>query len=408
MAWYNPWGKSKQQKQIEQSQKERAALKKKYGESASFRQDNPANQQLQIEKGVDSKKLGSFTRKEEINFHKAIHGQGTGLPYKQNQQNVDYKAQEIEEFRRAFEWQRTRDENLLDRPPLKPEKKVEPITLRYPSGTIDGTQDFIQFSPFTYRRQKWSDNYYATDAPVLSRPSGLVTKDSNQLKGVPLGTITLPIPAQIGDNNSTSWKSGNMNFMQERGLGAASAMIEGEGKRAGQEINKLIEGVTGGLVKNYLATQAVNSLGGNLSLGSVMARQSGQVINPNMELLFDGPSLRQFSFTFKFTPRFQEEAQDVKKIMRAFKKNMAPKGKATNFLKTPNIFQISYIGKASEYLNRFKVCALQNVTINYTADGTFATYDDGSPIASTMTLQFQELTPIYEEDYDETIGGVGY
>ena len=88
--------------------------------------------------------------------------------------------------------------------------------------------------------------------------------------------------------------------MQERGLGAASAMIEGEGKRAGQEINKLIEGVTGGLVKNYLATQAVNSLGGNLSLGSVMARQSGQVINPNMELLFDGPSLRQFSFIFKF------------------------------------------------------------------------------------------------------------
>ena len=97
--------------------------------------------------------------------------------------------------------------------------------------------------------------------------------------------------------------------------------------------------------------------------------------------------------------------------MRAFKKNMAPKGKATNFLKTPNIFQISYIGKASEYLNRFKVCALQNVTINYTGDGTFATYKDGAPISSSMTLQFQELTPVYNEDYagyDDNTDGVGY
>jgi len=90
---------------------------------------------------------------------------------------------------------------------------------------------------------------------------------------------------------------------------------------------------------------------------------------------------------------------------------MAPKGGGTNFLKTPNIFEIQYVGKASDYLNRIKLCALKNVTMNYTADGTFTTYNDGSPISMNMTLQFGELTPIFNEDYesyDNTDDGVGY
>ena len=144
---------------------------------------------------------------------------------------------------------------------------------------------------------------------------------------------------------------------------------------------------------------------------SVLARGSGTILNPNMELLFNGPSLRQFSFAFKFTPRFQKEAQTVRTIMKAFKRNMAPKGAGGDFLKTPNIFEIQYKGKANQYLNRIKMCALQNVSVNYTGDGTFATYQDGAPISSVMTLQFQELTPVYNEDYEDYItgtDGVGY
>ena len=206
-----------------------------------------------------------------------------------------------------------------------------------------------------------------------------------------------------------------MNFLQEGGLSVAGSLMNLDAKEAGNSINQMISGITGGgnknLVQNYFATQALNQIGGNLSLDQVLARSSGSVINPNMELLFKGPSLRNFGFQFKFTPRFKKEAETVRTIIKAFKRNMAPKGSGGAFLKTPNIFEIQYEGKARNYLNRIKLCALTNVQMNYTGDGTWATYNDGSPISMNMTLAFRELTPVYNEDYEaygDESDGVGY
>jgi len=275
-----------------------------------------------------------------------------------------------------------------------------PPNLRYPYSTIDDTQDFIKFSIFNYKR-----------SGVVTRGS-TVGEEQEKLKADALGSIILPIPAQLTDSNSANWKSGNMNFLQESGLQGAGNLMSGNLAGAGGEINKAVDQIKdSGLMKEYFAVQALNSLGGNMSVESVLARSQGQVINPNMELLFSGPNLRQFSFQFKFTPRFQKEAEGVRTIMKAFKRNMAPKGAGGTMLKTPNIFEIQYIGKARQYLNRIKMCALQNVAINFTGDGTFTTYKDGSPISSMMTLQFQELTPVYNEDYgsyDDNSDGVGY
>ena len=43
-----------------------------------------------------------------------------------------------------------------------------------------------------------------------------------------------------------------------------------------------------------------------------------------MELLFSDVTIRNFRFQFKFTPRNEKEAEQVKLIIRAFKRNMAP------------------------------------------------------------------------------------
>ena len=102
----------------------------------------------------------------------------------------------------------------------------------------------------------------------------------------------------------------------------------------------------------------------NVTVNQLLARGNGEVINPNMELLFGGPTLRNFRFNFKLTPRNEKEAEQVKLIIRAFKRNMAPQAQGgtldsgTWFLKTPNVFKLRYRSGRTDhpFLHRFKQC----------------------------------------------------
>ena len=163
----------------------------------------------------------------------------------------------------------------------------------------------------------------------------------------------------------------------------------------------------------------ISALGGNVSYESILSRATGQILNPNLELLFQGSNIRSFPFTFDFAPRDRREAQEVKNIIRAFKQSMVPRTDASGgpiangiFIKSPKVFLISYKSgnRAHPFLNRFKACALLDMNISYTGSGTYATYQDGTPVHMQVSLTFKELNPIYAEDYDTDEGqiGVGY
>jgi hypothetical protein len=121
-------------------------------------------------------------------------------------------------------------------------------------------------------------------------------------------------------------------------------------------------------------------------------------------------SLRNgFSFSFDMVPRSKRESDEIKDIIRFFKsESAAQKGAASGdasglFLKSPSVFRLRYMsgGKDHPFLNQFKICALNAMSVDYTASGTYATYSDATPVHMQMTLTFQELTPIYREDYIE-------
>jgi len=152
-------------------------------------------------------------------------------------------------------------------------------------------------------------------------------------------------------------------------------------------------------VRTYLAGQGIG-------INNLQSRLLGQVLNPNLELLFQGPQLRPFNFTFKMSARGLDEAKEIKDIIRYFKKNMAVKRDKFLFLKAPNVFKIQYQygnGNPHKSLNLIKMCALTNCSVDYTPLGSYMTYDDEDKtmVAYTMSLQFQELTPIYDSDYEE-------
>jgi hypothetical protein len=113
------------------------------------------------------------------------------------------------------------------------------------------------------------------------------------------------------------------------------------------------------------------------------------------------------------SPRSKEEARNVKRIIRMFKQGSAPRklnsqsgaGAASVFLGTPNVFKLSYKtgNKEISGLNKFKICALVNMSVVYAPDGQWSAYAEGQPVSIQMSLNFQEIEPVYESDYQEGI-----
>ena len=153
-----------------------------------------------------------------------------------------------------------------------------------------------------------------------------------------------------------------------------------------------------------LAGEAVGLIGGNVSGSQLVSRATGQVFNPNLELLFEGVNIRSFPFSFEFFPRNPKEADQVKRIIRTFKKSMSARktGTADIFIKAPDVFQLTFMkgGSKHPFLNRFLPMALTNMNLSYTGSNTYSTFYDGTPTHMKLDLTFKELNPIYFEDYE--------
>ena len=326
-------------------------------------------------------------------------------------------------------------------------RKKQGGVLRYPSELLTEHADYLQIDIERYEaigssyvnRSGGNDRYVAGN--IVTNRAGRTT--STRLSRKPLinaGTILLPIPAQLQDSNNVVYGDSKLN-----GLAAAGVQAVGDAMAtAGQQIatggigavdltkeaetfsNELRDGLGGNaalstaadLITKKLAAEAVNIFGANVTPNQLLARGNGEILNPNMELLFSDVTIRNFRFSFKLTPRNKKEAEQVKLIIRAFKRNMAPQaqGGVTNgsqfFLRTPNIFKLRYRSgnKDHPFLHKFKQCFLTDMQTTYTADGVYSTYEDGTPVSMQMDLSFKELQPIYDIDYDAKPGNraVGY
>ena len=242
-----------------------------------------------------------------------------------------------------------------------------------------------------------------------------------------LATIYLPVSGNISDSNNVDYNSNSLNFLQGFAIQTLSDAVKGKvGGDIGQDISDAF-GKIGeqnlpirNLVGDFAAATALKGLAGQ-SVNNIQSRFSGQILNPNMELLFNGPKLRNFQFQYRLTPRERDESIRIKHIITAIKRHMAPKrGKNGGFfLGTPDFFRLQYLYKNQnhKFLNKFKDCALIGFDVNYAPEGTYATYPDGGMHSYLMTMRFAELDPIYFEDYEQSdlndpigtsFGGIGF
>ena len=283
-----------------------------------------------------------------------------------------------------------------------------PVTLRR------GSQDRLQIDVRQLQNRR------------LRNSQSLTVADRNLGKSI--GRVFLPIPAGIQDFNGVSFQSGSLNPIE---LAAAQTALTGvtEGLDAlTDEVSSLVRGALGTRgrtadLREAIATYFVGQATG-IGARGIFTRTVNAVVNPNLELLFTGPTLRPFNFTFKMSPRDKGESIVVKKIIRLFKQSSAVQTTPSGlFLKSPDAYTIKYLTKGSrsigsattpegldsfddthDFLPKIKNCALLNCSVNYTPDGSYMTYENTSPVSYTMTLRFQELEPIFNDDYTNLDG----
>jgi hypothetical protein len=302
--------------------------------------------------------------------------------------------------------------------------------LKYPID-INSKQDRITITQKRYKVPDIFNEDGSLSSTKIIRGSNLNKERFDPTKTTPseiLGSLVLPMPNDISESNVTAWGSDSLSSLTalvgQTALKSADKItnfdIEGLKTTLGETGLKIFTEGEGAneTIKQLLAINAAAAItkkfGININPEAFRSRITGTAINPNLELLFQGPKLRSFGFQFKMTPRDDDEARNIRYILKFFKKGMAPKRNFTDqeasyFLGAPNVFDLSFKSDDNIELNsigKIKTCALQQFTVNYTPDGFYAAFKDSraggsQPIAVVMQLAFTELTPLYNDNYEE-------
>jgi len=286
--------------------------------------------------------------------------------------------------------------------------------LFYPLGLENTFQDKIRFTIIEYKPR-------GLEIGTLTSGGSGSIKGGGSFGSRPtanrLGSVTLPIPGGISDTNTVGWQDNSMNAFQLASANVAMKSIQ-DGFASGAEAlgaaaKTASEGSANQELKDAIAPMfAALAVQGDAS--ALISRTQGAVLNPNLELLFNGPELRSFSFTFKMSARSKPEGDAIVKIIRAFKQSMsAQKSTAQLFIKAPNIYKIEYLHKTNKdnvhkRIGRIKDCALMSFTTNYTPEGQYATYQDGTMVSYEIQMQFKELEPVFNNDYTGPDTEIGF
>lgn len=311
-------------------------------------------------------------------------------------------------------------------------------SLQYPSNIFKNQQDILHIQQIVLEplnvEEVFADPEKALNG-ALKPLGGRATKIN--------GNVFLPMPNNAADSNATAWGSDQMNNLtaalvskayESPGSTLGAAIIGAAGQAVGlgnvAQAAQLVDllrqiGGTGALDPNLerqfnaiLTSAAMKQAGFDIPPEQILAK-SGVVPNSNLELLFNNVSLREFTFSYRMSPRSKEEAIEVRKIIHFFKRGMAAKrgnqqktGNAGTFLNAPNIFDLKYItsdGKPIDGVNKFKRCALTNFAVNYAPEGQWSAYEEGQPVSYNIGMSFTEIEPVYEQDYEDyDLDVIGY
>ena len=292
-------------------------------------------------------------------------------------------------------------------------------TVRYPSsypisaGTDYVSMDFYQYQPPFGNRVGESTDVESADESTTGQTyqnyNHSIGDNSLTKRAVGYKSILLFMPEDVNTQYGANWGGVGVGVGQAN----VASMIGTKTKLKdfGDMWKGTLDATEGGLViAGYdIAKSLLNlGMGGSMTTDQLLSSVSGRIINPNVELMYEAPELRGFNLNFKMMPRSPQEAKDIFSICQTLKRAMLPswggKTKTSQFtgslMTLPKIVSVKFMtgNSLNKYVTQYKPCAITNVSINYTPDGSYATYQDGSPVATLLSVQFKELKLVFEQE----------
>ena len=216
--------------------------------------------------------------------------------------------------------------------------------------------------------------------------------------------IAMYMPQQVNVTYGANYTDTEMGALTEEALNAYNNAIGGRFRNAFENVLNMDQGIAEQLQKGLLAS--IGIIPGFGGAREAFEAKEGAIISDRLELAFKGINKRVFQYTFKMIPKNPQEADEIRKIVFAFKANMLPEfvggNRAGRRLVVPNTFDISYmyVGAENDYLHKISTCVLENMNVTYGGDRykTFEGREDGAPpVETTITLNFKEMELITRE-----------
>ena len=226
-------------------------------------------------------------------------------------------------------------------------------------------------------------------------------------------SVALYLPPAVSDNTSVAYEN--------QSLGMAGFLAFSFGEVVNKWKARDFEGVAdtifemgGTALVESMRTMGLGAFGLITGADEGAAKATfdkafGQAVNPYIEVTFNSMGMRDFSYTFNFSPKSKQETQDVQDIIQLFRFHMAPELKGTNhrFLTLPSTFDIHYMyqtspekAKENTFYNKIATCVLTGCNVDYTPNGV-RSFEDGAPTQISMTLNFQETKMLTKQKINE-------
>lgn len=232
----------------------------------------------------------------------------------------------------------------------------------------------------------------AVGAAATAKTAATASRAQRRLKTA----IALHIPNQLQIRYGMQWGE------QDTGALAMGAAAVGQGPEVvkalmGKSNNKDVGGLAGAIATNLALSKG--------PMAGANSAATGLAANPKKEQVFSGVDFRTFQVEYQFFPRSAAEAENVQRIIKQFKYHMHPEFKdSNNFLYVyPSEFDIFYYQNGKENLNihRHTSCVLTEMSINYTPNGAFTTFDNGMPTQINVQMSFRELALLTKDKIED-------